>query len=319
MKRRSLSPFENHRTSPLKNNPSKKVSSVYDRLGLKTSQKQETIPPKPEKISETIQTVDPVLEARRRKFEQKEITVKEGIIRLKPTKDDNVTKMDDNQMIVPNDELDQIEEIDEDALLEGDDTLLLDNQTDSILFSDEESNSDNEGRFKSKLENKDKVSILSFRKLINGTKNEVKNDLTVNKSGKRRNKKRNSSPSPQKNLSPRQEKITSPPAKKIKHSIVLPVDNKKIEIKLRNPAKYKKTESGKGNEENGRKIVEVFNDELVQNDATDASKNLKEAPDNLNEGKCIINCMVNFFCNIQGIYCKRRYRKFRSFRNKYFN
>lgn len=207
---------------------------------MKTSNKVETTQPKQEKTSESAQTVDPILEARRKKFEQKEITVKEGIIRLKPTKDEDLTKMDENAMTATDEVKDLIDEIDEDALL-CDDTLLLDNKTDSILFSDDESNSDNEGRFKSKFENKDKIAMLSFRKLTNGTKSDVKNDLNFNKNGKRANKKTSRSPSRSKNSSPRQQKITTPPAKKMKHSsVALSIDNKKIEIKLRNPAKYKK-------------------------------------------------------------------------------
>lgn len=251
---------------------------------MKTLNKVETIQPKQEKSSEPLQIVDPILEARRKKFEQKEITVKEGIIRLKPTKDEDVTKMDENLVTPTNEGRDLTDEIDEDALL-CDDTLLLDNQTDSILFSDDESNSDNEGRFKSKLENKNKIAMLSFRKLTNGTKSDVKNDLNFNKNNKRANKKDTNSPSRSKNSSPRQQKITTPPAKKMKHSVALSIDNKKIEIKLRNPAKYKKTESGNGCEENGRKIVEISSDDLIVKDTNEIGKNLNEVSDSLNEGK----------------------------------
>ena len=112
--------------------------------------------------------LDPILEARRKKFERNEIVMTEGVIRLN-------------------------EDIDEEALLEGDDgddAILLDH---NALFSDEESDSDNEGRFKTKQESNQKVPVLSFTKLINGVKTEVKNDLRVEekKIGRRNERRKN--------------------------------------------------------------------------------------------------------------------------------
>ncbi|XP_044272761.1 serine/arginine repetitive matrix protein 1-like isoform X2 [Tribolium madens] len=202
--RRSLSPSPVRKVSP---RPSpKKQSSVRERLGSK---------------NEELKKEDPVLEARRRKFERKEITVTEGVIRLKKPETDEEKKEE---------EAEEEEEIDEDALLEGDDSIILDPKLDT-LFSDEESDSDNEGRFKTKQETNQKVPVLPFTKLINGAKSEVKTDLRLEKK-KTERRKRFRSRTP---LKKPEVKLTN---------------ERKIEIKIRNPAKYEKTEP----EEKVRKV-----------------------------------------------------------------
>ncbi|EFA08208.2 hypothetical protein TcasGA2_TC005835 [Tribolium castaneum] len=211
--RRSLSPSPVRKVSP-RLSP-KKQSSVRERLGAKNGKTEEV--KKEEKE-------DPVLEARRKKFERNEITMTEGVIRLKKPESEEVKKEE-----CVEDEL-EAEEIDEDALLEGADSIILDPKLDT-LFSDEESDSDNEGRFKTKQETNQKVPILPFTKLINGAKSEVKTDLRLEeKKTDRRKRFRSRTP--------------------LKKPDVKLASERKIEIKIRNPAKYEKSEP----EEKVRKV-----------------------------------------------------------------
>lgn len=202
--RRSLSPSPIRKVVSPRSSPKK--PAVHERLGSKSK-------------TEETKKEDPVLEARRKKFERNEITMKEGVIRLKKPENEEIKK---EETVVEN------EEIDEDALLECDDSIVLDHTIDE-LFSDEESDSDNEGRFKTKQETTNqKVPVLPFTKLINGTKSEVKTDLKLEeKKGERRKGFRSRTP-----LKSKSEKV------KIGNE-------RKIEIKIRNPAKYEKSDEEK--------------------------------------------------------------------------
>jgi hypothetical protein len=289
-KRRSLSPSPVRKVLPPKVNSPKKASSIHGRLGLKSNKtdteddksKKERSKPKEEKKQEGL---DPVLEARRKKFERNEITMTEGVIRLRVREEADEPKKEEATAAVEEqieDEDDDGEEIDEDALLEGDDAIVLDHKIDA-LFSDEESDSDNEGRFKTKQETNQKVPILPFTKLINGAKSEVKNDLRIDDrrgdrpKSERRKRFRSRSP-PKKAATKKNDKV--------KQTIAFPADARKIEIKIRNPAKYEKAEGQKGGEEKVSRKVEVAKKiEAEEKDAEGTNESTEEASSsNINEG-----------------------------------
>ncbi|KAJ8938772.1 hypothetical protein NQ318_009127 [Aromia moschata] len=261
----------------------KNKPSVRERLGLKPSKTEPESKEKPKEPSpkKDEKPLDPVLEARKRKFESNEIKMKEGIIRLKP-KEDNKPKEDPPSPPPPTPvaepvsdtppqkparpkELDEFEELEkllnEDALLEGEgDDIVLDPKVDDI-FSDEDSTSDNEGRFKVKQQSDKKPPVLSFAKLVNGERREIKPEPLPDSPAKRRERRpgrpserRRSRPRPpptRRRRGPRrrrrrgQEKSPAKgraPPKNERH-VTTPMEKRferKIEIKIKNPSKYER-------------------------------------------------------------------------------
>ncbi|KAF5294391.1 hypothetical protein FQR65_LT10756 [Abscondita terminalis] len=111
---------------------------------------------------------DPILEARRRKFENGSIPT-EGIIRLRPKNEESDDGIGFSAKDATNEErTDSIhEESIEDELLGGDDAIDFNLKVDD-LFSDEESDNENEGRFKSKQSSPRVVSVKPFSQISNG-------------------------------------------------------------------------------------------------------------------------------------------------------
>lgn len=201
-------------------NSPKNRAPVRERLGVKN--KTEDVKDKPKNTQSTSKKdekpLDPILEARKRKFESNEIKIREGIIRLKPKEEKteenfistsdpvpvtpqvSTSKLTDIAEAKPSDpntddlqELDVIEELENllkgDPILEGDDIEL--NPKVADIFSDEDSASDNEGRFKVKEGSNSKPPILSFTKLINGEKSKIKAEpLPDSKRSERRRDRR---------------------------------------------------------------------------------------------------------------------------------
>lgn len=302
-RRRSLSP---RRTSPNKRLPAKKEEAVKskapvrDRLGTKgdnTGTKTDEIIVEMCPKKDDDKPLDPVLEARRRKFEKKEINIRGGIIRLKP-KDEPGTdsnkspeksdEKDEEEPCEKNEEtqvkeevksspkkvekpnyVDELDGIDEDALLADDEIDLLGKED---IFSDEESASDNEGRFKDKENSNQKVAVLPFTKLVNGDREPVREKPLIEErrsGGRSQRRSRNRSRSPIKTKS--RERISSRKDDNAKidsredgdgkrargtgsqvRKRVVKAEKKhispqlekrferRIEIKIKNPAKYEK-------------------------------------------------------------------------------
>lgn len=113
--------------------------------------------------------LDPVLEARKRKFEAPMQIEKNGIIKLKTSRAEEQNESKDN-----NEEMQQREgseneenyELREEEGAELDEGILELNPTIDDLWSDDESDNENEGRFKSSTNIQSKhVTVLPFRKL----------------------------------------------------------------------------------------------------------------------------------------------------------
>lgn len=353
--RRRLSPGSK-RSSPIervspkqqeKLSPAAKAS-VYDRLGARVGEKMDpavlprkqrsrsvslSLSPSPERVKQQVSRenseaeMDPILEARKRKFETNEITMKEGVIRLKP-KDETEIKPQDAE--IP--EVKTTVQNDEDLEIDLD---LLDVTVDE-LFSDEETDDENEGRFKARPQQTAKVPILSFTQLLKGTNTGVKNNtLSVDRQRIKRDRSRNHkkydrdvnngrSRSP---LHKRDSKLHNTnvdktvrkpegrsnsqgplrdrvvlKAEKIKHSAVPTLVEKKIEIKIRNPTKYEpkhelhKEVERMQNEPKDKTIRKVEVGPLIEKDqdvSDDGPEIIVDNEDgedifNLNEGKCVL-------------------------------
>lgn len=288
-RRRSMSP--KRRDKKESDQSSKQKPSIRDRLGLKnppkSDNKESAEKPEPSKVQKEEKVLDPVLEARKKKFESKEIKVKEGVIRLKPKdeakpeKNEEIAneeiKKEDTEKVTSSEVSEKEDDIvkDLEALLKEDillvdDALELDHKTD-LLFSDEESGSENEGRFKVKQPNlKKPAAALPFTKLVNGEKEKP---ATV--------KRRRLSDRPSSRASPaaqRKIKLVSPErtkdskrsrtsrsssvrnlsVKKERHPVERRFE-RKIEIKIKNPSKYEKEDKSrheKRQEEKKEKKVE---------------------------------------------------------------
>ncbi|XP_063915802.1 uncharacterized protein LOC135131881 isoform X2 [Zophobas morio] len=287
-KRRSLSTSPIRKVLPPRTNSPKKPP-IHDRLGVKPPTKTEPEDDKTKKNEEKKEVLDPILEARRKKFERNEIVMTEGVIRLKKQEDSEEAEPQKEEAPIEEQiEEEDDEDIDEEALLEGDDgddAILLDH---NALFSDEESDSDNEGRFKTKQESNQKVPVLSFTKLINGVKTEVKNDLRVEeKKIGRRNERRKNFRSRTPVKSPvKKAAVSKAPKKteKVKQPIGFASD-RKIEIKIRNPAKYERAEPVKSGEEKSGRKVEVAKKEGEEVEPETAPEGAEEvANSNISEG-----------------------------------
>lgn len=281
-------------------------------------------------------TLDPVLEARRRKFESNEIKIKEGIIRLrpkdekskeekyvepkeiksnssKPKEDRSQTdKMKEEKSEKPKHQKDEPgkdirteafeaetrsttpkpkenivevapattttedKQVDDsvpdefkelEKLLLGDD-LELDPKVEDI-FSDEDSASDNEGRFKVKEgRERAKPRVISFTKLVNGEKREIKSEPLAKYAKNKEPRDRPSSRTRNSTLERKEKKTPSDESEK-KKSVDKSVRAKslgkqrisfrterppptmdkrferKIEIKIKNPSKYERSGKSK--------------------------------------------------------------------------
>ncbi|XP_018562196.1 muscle M-line assembly protein unc-89-like [Anoplophora glabripennis] len=302
-KRRSLSPRRRTVGRTADNSP-KNRAPVRERLGLKN--KTEDVKDKPKNTQSTSKKddkpLDPILEARKRKFESNEIKIREGIIRLKPKEEKleedsistsipasdvvsvlhqvSTSKLEDVVQEKSSEiktekpqELDVIEELEnllkEDPMLEADDIEV--NPKVADIFSDEDSASDNEGRFKVKEGTSTKPPVLSFTKLMNGEKREIKAEpLPDTKRSERRRDRRDRigksrtrgrSPAERKDIAkenakgegdrkPGPKKSESQDKSHAKSQIsikndrhVTPMERRferKIEIKIKNPSKYER-------------------------------------------------------------------------------
>lgn len=239
-RRDSISPIRKRNLSP----ESKKTSpnAVRNRLGAKKRSRSISLSPSPQRevTEEERKPVDPIMEARKRKFENNELKVKEGVIRLKPKVEEEAQKESEAPQNGKKDE-----ELDPD---------ILDTSVDG-LFSDEESDEENEGRFKTNSQQSRKAVVLPFTKLLKNTSAEIKTkSLLPEKSSSRhgsRNRCRNGESRRERDAlykrtteSGKENAKTNKPDKGrvvIKSDRVRPISaliEKKIEIKIRNPTKY---------------------------------------------------------------------------------
>lgn len=210
-RRRSASP---KRSSPPKRSKRKSRSpidrspkrDIRDRLTLNNNKRVERerpsensdaptknrrdIPAKPQdKVNNKDEKPDPVLEARRRKFEQQN-TVKEGIIRLKPADEEpnkNREKNEEEIAHTPDPHVDSSENNEENTP----DVDMLETHIDD-LFSDEESEDENEGRFKSSSQTKANAPVLKFtslNKLTDIQNKSLEDASSRNRLGRSRNRR----------------------------------------------------------------------------------------------------------------------------------
>lgn len=154
----SPSPDRNYNRHPLNDTTGtlKPDARPRDRPVRDRPRKEPTPEKKPEK------ELDPVLEARRRKFENPVHLEGNGIIKLKINKKEDDLKVEDDEEIKEEYE-DEVLGEEEENQDEVDD--LLDLNPGDDLWSDEESDNENEGRFKSTNKEHRTVPCLSFRKL----------------------------------------------------------------------------------------------------------------------------------------------------------
>ncbi|XP_060522135.1 serine/threonine-protein kinase PRP4 homolog isoform X2 [Cylas formicarius] len=326
-RRRSLSP-RRRSTSPkrgsrreLRTSPKLKPH-IKERLGLKSQQKPETKVDKEKNSSNSSpkkeeKPLDPVLEARKRKFESKELRVKEGVIKLKPkeetkvepplekeeTKLCNVTEnnpKDEENADVKEEKLDDLEEFNEDSLLED---YELDLEAKVHLFSDEEeSGSENEGRFKEKEHNNIKPPILPFSKLLNGVQKDVQKPSPKSEKPKKESVKESKETSTSKKENePKKMGSSKPVSKRTRSSpsqksqIVLKSDryppkkfDRKIEIKIKNPSKYEKGAKSKQTKETDIKVKEKSSTKLITKD--DEYESIEREPEKDVEVEEVASC-----------------------------
>lgn len=263
--------------SPKRTSPTSK-SSVYNRLGAARKRKSRSISlslsPSPERTTKPLETevktLDPVLEARKRKFESNEIKVKEGVIRLKPKSEETSEKSQKNEG-----ENVEVPETNEDE------DNLLDMHVDDLFSDEEESDGENEGRFKTSSQQSRKNTVLPFTQLLKSSSSAIKDSALIPE--RKRERDRTHRESTRKKRSPlvhnnkHETKTTdskkyrtdsSSPRKvsrstePVKNRIVLKGDKpksalviaeKKIEIKIRNPTKYEQ-KNGEEKEKVVRKV-----------------------------------------------------------------
>ncbi|XP_045478304.1 muscle M-line assembly protein unc-89-like isoform X2 [Harmonia axyridis] len=291
------------RESPKRNKESRRTP-IKDRLGNRSKVEEKEIQNKEQNLlsspkKQDSKPLDPVLEARKRKFESKGIVMKERVIRLKP-KEDTVQKVPEEKTPKPKVEekskqktaetsKPKVAEKTEDAkpkqtvekaqekpqakssvreenstrivllpknetkilaqgttpvapqnqledamnelemLLKDDEALELTAKVDD-LFSDEETDQENEAK-RSKNETANRIVINGFSK-----KSEKKCDTKAKWKFEESRKEVN------KTKKVKKEPLTNP------------IENRKIEIKIRNPSKYEKNSSKIGQSSSGRKV-----------------------------------------------------------------
>lgn len=311
----------------------------------KTEEKDQRKPPEDSPTKKDDKPLDPVLEARKRKFESNEIKMKEGIIRLKLNKEEKPkedypieVKQKEVKSIIdkPKEELPRVDKSKDDHKLEkpkahkeeriirdtkpeqkvevsrsttpkpkeiivevapattttddkqiddsvpdefkeleklllGGDDHELDSKVEDI-FSDEDSASDNEGRFKVKEhKGETKPPVISFTKLMNGEKREIRSEPLTNYAKKKDTRERSERDKPssrsralivgkKEHIIQEKEKKKSPEKNTTSKSLAKqrisyrterppPTMDKrferKIEIKIKNPSKYEKSGKSK--------------------------------------------------------------------------
>lgn len=256
-RRDSISPVRKRNLSP----ENKKVSPnvARNRLGPKRRSRSISLSPSPHRDAkeEEMNPVDPIMEARKRKFESNELKVKEGVIRLKPKIGEEAQKEKDSEAPQNGD---KDEELDPD---------ILDTSVDG-LFSDEESDEENEGRFKTNSQQSRKAVVLPFTQLLKSTSAEIKTkSLLPEKSSSRRvsrNRFKNGESRRERDASYKKTtesgkenaKANKPDRSRVvlKSERVRPMpalSEKKIEIKIRNPTKYE--EAVKNSDEKVDKVI----------------------------------------------------------------
>lgn len=234
-------------------------------------------------------SLDPVLEARKKKFESNELKIKEGVIRLKPKNDEQQQQQQ------------QEEEEEEECVLVMDEEVddVIDVSVDD-LFSDEETDNENEGRFKTGNANgsaKDRDTQKSTTTTASGGGNSGRSYQRLTTTTNKENKRRLMKKAQLSRLMVRSES---------KHKMAPPVSTlpeKKIEIKIRNPTKYEEKKELKAvvassvvaaqpparkveigpKVESGGEIVE----ECVDDEEEEVGDYDDEVVD-LNEGECLL-------------------------------
>ncbi|KAK5640707.1 hypothetical protein RI129_009254 [Pyrocoelia pectoralis] len=233
-RRRSPANRSNFRTSPYK--------EVELKEHVQTRDVSLSLSPSPERFvtqnlleDKKLIVDDSILEARRRKFENDAIPT-EGIIRLKPKVEQNEEQLIEDGKSAKNETssfaIDVSSKLNKNDLPPSDDNYIDFNLKVADLFSDEDSDNENEGRFKSKSNDS------SINEQVESIKNEShkrkgKDDLrskrcTDYEHDTRANKIERRE----------QDSLTSLNANLKHKSRLSPLENRKIEIKIRNPRKY---------------------------------------------------------------------------------
>lgn len=225
----SLSPSPDRTYNRL---PLNDTTGVVKEREKKTREKPKPASPEPKK------ELDPILEARRRKFENPVPLEGNGIIKLNLKKEKSPTQSPVEENI------DEIEQTDENLNQDDDIDDLLDlNPSIDDLWSEEESDNENEGRFKVQTTQKRTVTCLPFSKL---TEKQTKPVLTTkNDRNPRFDRKRN------------REREADRPKREPKEPRVERVE--KIDIKTR-----VKVDKNNGKMEEKVKIVEKVKEEKIE-------------------------------------------------------
>ncbi|KAB0793667.1 hypothetical protein PPYR_13287 [Photinus pyralis] len=238
-KRRRRSPAKRRHFSPCKEMETKEHTQTRA-VSLSLSPSPERFTPR--SLADEKQGVDDsVLEARRKKFESDAVPT-EGIIRLRP-------KVDQNEQLTEDDKsVDGEEGSADEGLSPSEDTYIDLNLKVNDLFSDEDSDDENEGRFKSKS-NDSLKDVERPRKLPRVAKDNS------------RKKRHNDYDRDTKTSKKERRDLDGAVVANSRHkSHLAPLENRKIEIKIRNPGKYESEIADDGKEKivHSRK-VEVTN------------------------------------------------------------
>nr|XP_022900299.1 peptidyl-prolyl cis-trans isomerase G-like isoform X1 [Onthophagus taurus] len=277
-----------------------KKKLVKERLGNKKKRSRSLSPAvtnKIQKIDEKLEEkLDPVLEARKRKFETNGIKNKEGIIRLRPKQEDDIIKMEppktenikiEDEKVAENptenilpkeEESPEPPDTIEDDLEENFEDIL--NPKVDDIFSDEETDSENEGRFKNSMNNEKKsnVRVVPFSKLLDSKPKSIPLDRTRTSLRNRDNHKVKGD---------HKERLTTRKVKtERKEKLVPTIESKKIEIKIRNPSKYETTSKYdvKNEKERPSRKVEVAKKE--ENNELNAKVDLEDDENGFSNQKC---------------------------------
>ncbi|KAL1494082.1 hypothetical protein ABEB36_009736 [Hypothenemus hampei] len=228
-KRRENSPKQRQSVSP-KRRERKDVSenknklSVKERLGIRNVEEIESVTKIKQEEKEEKPLLDPILEARKKKFESKEINIREGVIRLKPTEKKQVIEKQPKQ-----------EDVKEEDPLLDDYELDLEAQVD--LFSEDECPGEN---------------VKTEPDPISDCKKELENKIEIKR-------KWDSSPEVKKSKKFHSNDKKSVKVKSERHPKGF---ERKIEIKINSVDKEElKIKCDKERIDNGRKVTKLNNDE----------------------------------------------------------
>lgn len=282
-KRRRRSPVNrtNFRTSPYKEVELKEHVQIRD-ISLSLSPSPERFVSQNLLEDKKVIIDDSILEARRRKFENDAIPT-EGIIRLKPKVEQNEEQLIEDGKSAKSETsslaIDDSSKLDKNDLPPSDDNYIDFNLKVDDLFSDEDSDNENEGRFKSKSNDSsinEQVESIIYQSHKRKSKDDLRSkrctdyehDTKANKIERRE-----------------QDSLISLNANSKHKSRLSPLENRKIEIKIRNPRKYK-VENGSDDRIKDKKInsrkVEVASgatsNQVLQSDSEENENDL------MNEG-----------------------------------